>query len=108
MTQRSSPWITDILIAVVLVVATAIVAGVALRAFRARGSVPQFYQNMFEPAVAAACGHGFVRVYAEPAERRPLDDFLALKSDRFDCRDFPKTFNPYADSVTGMWLYLFA
>src|SRR5262249_36143958 len=97
----------DVLIAAALTIVTMIAAFGALQMFRARGDVPPFYQSMFEPAVAAACGRGFVRLSAAQADRQKLDDFLAVKRDRFDCADLPARSTPQPDTVTGTWPYLF-
>ena len=81
----------------------------AFHGFRAHGGVPDFYQNTFETAVFAACGHGFgARGTVEPGQLRTLDEFLALKTDRFDCADLPRHLVLKPDSWKGPGLYLFA
>lgn len=70
----------------------------------ARGGQPVFYQTYFEPAVMIACGRGFVISKHQP---KPLEDFLFLRTDRFDCADLPASLELDRDHLyQGAWLYL--
>ena len=72
-------------------------------ASQAAGRHGRFYQEYFEPAVMTACGRGFV-VTSPPFPA--LTDFLALKRDRFDCRDIPSTVDYRFASFQAPWRYL--
>lgn len=70
----------------------------------ARGGQPVFYQTYFEPAVMIACGRGFVISRVQP---KPLEDFLFLRTDRFNCADLPVNLETDPDHVyQAAWLYL--
>ena len=70
----------------------------------ARGGQPVFYQTYFEPAVMIACGRGFVISKVQP---KPLEDFLFLRTDRFDCADLPVPLETDPDHVyQAAWMYL--
>jgi hypothetical protein len=70
----------------------------------ARGGQPVFYQAYFEPAVMVACGRGFVITRHQP---KPLEDFLFLRADRFDCSTLPRQLDLDPDHVyQAPWLYL--
>ena len=60
-----------------------------IKAYRARGHQPVFYQQNFGPAVMMACGYGFTQPpYA--AAPPSLLAFLRLERDDFNCGDLPQ------------------
>ncbi len=72
----------------------------------ARGEQSRFYQEYFEPAVMIACGRGFVVTSGQPPPP-PLNDFLLLRRDTFDCRDIPPGLRLGRDGLyQGPWRYL--
>lgn len=73
--------------------------------FREAGGSPAFYQEYFEPAVMAACGHGFVSAVQVPPG---LDDFLRQRTDTFDCASVPAdaALNPSSSVYQYAWFYL--
>jgi hypothetical protein len=89
-----------------------LVAGFAIafgtiKAYRARGHHPVFYQQNFAPAVMMACGFGFTQ---PPYALSPpsLRAFLLLERDDFSCADFPSPMPTEAISWNGTWYYLYA
>lgn len=73
--------------------------------FRETGGAPSFYQHYFEPAVMAACGHGFVTAVQVPPA---LADFLQQRTDTFDCAHLPPdaALNPAGSVYQYAWFYL--
>jgi hypothetical protein len=76
----------------------------AMRAFRAAGAVPSFYQGNFAPAVMMACGRGFVEPLASPS---PLVDFLQVKRNEFACALLPDSLKSTQVTWNPTWLYLY-
>ena len=77
----------------------------AVTRFRDLGGTQSFYQPYFEPAVMAACGHGFASaVQPSPA----LDDFLQQRTDTFDCARLraEAPLNPADRVYQYAWFYL--
>ena len=90
----------------VLLVAGFLIAFGTLKAYRARGHQPVFYQQNFGPAVMLACGFGFTQ---PPYASAPpsLRAFLLLERDDFNCADFPSPMPTEAVSWNGTWYYLY-
>ena len=77
-----------------------------IKAYRARGHQPVFYQQNFGPAVMMACGYGFTQPpYA--AAPPSLLAFLRLERDDFSCADFPQPMPTEPVSWNGTWYYLY-
>jgi hypothetical protein len=72
-------------IAVVLFVASLMIAGWYVPHFVTSGGKPWFYQEEFGPAVMMACGHGYVN--PDTAMLPHLDEFLHRTRDAFSCSD---------------------
>ncbi len=97
-------WQIDALIVLVLLAASSIWAARFWNTWTARGGQPVFYQSYFEPAVMMACGRGFVVSMHQP---KPLEDFLSLRTDTFNCADLPAHLELDPDHVyQAAWLYL--
>lgn len=91
----------DVAMAIVIALVTATVATDAVNRYRAAGYKPQFYQQLFAPAVAFACGQGFRNVNAglniafetpQPGTAVRIERLASFLSDgqqTFDCRDLP-------------------
>lgn len=105
MTPWPGPWRDAALAALLFVAAFAIGSTVYSRAFRSAHR-PFFYQSYFEPAVMAACGHGFLIAQPQPAPAA-LRSFLNEERDRFSCDELPRNLQV---GTTGLyqrpWLYL--
>ena len=76
------PRTRDLLVVLALIATSFAGSWMVLRAFRAAGLQPSFYQRNFEPAVMMACGRGFGVASPTPAT---LIDFLQVKRNDFDC-----------------------
>jgi hypothetical protein len=94
-----------VLVAVLFAVGTGVGFGV-MRAFRAAGIQPAFYQGNFEPAVMMACGRGFVTTIS-PAAPKSLRAFLDLKQNEFNCADLPADLPLVQVTWNGTWYYLY-
>src|SRR5688572_6811632 len=51
------------------------------------GGPPEFWQQVFGPAVMTACGRGYTNPMM--SEVPALEDFLYLRSETFDCASIP-------------------
>lgn len=69
--------------------------------WRAEGRPQIFYQQYFEPALMIACGRGFV--IAQGQTPAAIADFVAQKTDTFDCAQLPADL-----PVTSRNLYQYA
>jgi hypothetical protein len=97
-------WRVELVIAIALLASSGIWATTFWNRWTARGGQPVFYQTYFEPAVMIACGRGFVISKHQP---KPLEDFLFLRADTFDCRELPRDLELDPEHVyQGAWLYL--
>ncbi len=74
----------DLVIAVLLVILSFYLG---YRHFHENSLKGHFYQEHFGPAVALACGKGFVDI--DPAGSRELMEFLGKRRDSFQCEDLP-------------------
>jgi hypothetical protein len=90
----------------VLLAAGFVIAFGTVKAYRARGHQPVFYQENFGPAVMMACGFGFTQ---PPYSSSPpaLRAFLLLQRDDFSCAEFPSPMPTEAVSWNGTWYYLY-
>jgi hypothetical protein len=89
---------------VILALASALLATLALRSYRAAGVQQAFYQQNFAPAVMIACGRGFVMPQPTP---QALQDFLELRQDRFDCAALPAAVKVGPVEWNAAWVYLY-
>ena len=97
-------WRVELAIVVALLLASGAWATHFWNRWTARGGQPVFYQTYFEPAVMIACGRGFVISRHQP---KPLEDFLFLRTDTFNCADLPEHLELDPDHVyQAAWLYL--
>ena len=82
------------------------VSYMAMRAYRAAGVEPLFYQTNFGPAVMTACGRGFGVALSNPPA---LQDFLQVKRDDFDCSLLPAALQlvPLTSAANANWYYLY-
>ncbi len=97
--RRSDPWI-----AIALALVSVVLAIAAMRAYRASGIQPFFYQENFAPAVMVSCGHGFTMPAAEvPA----LREFLTLKRNQFSCAELPADLKTGPVVWNASWVYLY-
>lgn len=89
-----------------LLVAGGTIAFTSLRAYRATGGQPAFYQGNFGPAVMMACGYGFTgpRLATVPESWRA---FFALERNDFDCADLPRPLVVEPVTWNGTWYYLY-
>lgn len=84
-----------------------VIAFASIKAYRASGNLPRFYQENFGPAVMMACGHGFT---APPFQSSPpsLFTFLRVERNEFSCADLPADMPREVVSWNGTWYYLYA
>jgi hypothetical protein len=75
----------DVLIALILFVASAAIAAWYVPFFSNSGGKPWFYQEQFGPAVMAACGHGYVNPNTPAVPG--LDAFLKRTRDSISCSE---------------------
>lgn len=102
--SRAAGWRLDAVIAVLLLVASAVWATQFWNTWKGQGNEPEFYQAYYEPAVMVACGKGFVTSNPQPAA---LGEFLARHRDAFDCAELPADLNLSRQAlVTEAWTYL--
>jgi len=94
---------TDRWLAVALTILATLLAIAALRSYRAAGVPQSFYQQNFAPAVMIACGRGFVM----PEMTVPLQAFLQLREDTFDCASLPSTLQVSSVEWNAGWVYLY-
>lgn len=97
--RRADPWI-----AIALAVVSIGVGVVAMRAYRASGIQPFFYQENFAPAVMVSCGHGFTMPAVEPPALR---EFLLLKRNEFSCAELPPDLKTAPVQWNASWVYLY-
>jgi hypothetical protein len=98
--RRELIWVCVVSVAGFLITFTTI------KAYRARGHQPAFYQQNFGPAVMMACGYGFTQPpYA--AAPQSLLAFLRLERDDFNCGDLPHPMPTEPVSWNGTWYYLY-
>ncbi|MCC6143173.1 MAG: hypothetical protein IT368_05135, partial [Candidatus Hydrogenedentes bacterium] len=64
------------------------------------GGPPEFWQQVFGPAVMTACGHGYTNPMM--SEVPELEDFLYLRSDSFDCANIPTDVTLLPQDTSGM------
>lgn len=64
------------------------------------GGPPEFWQQVFGPAVMTACGHGYTNPMM--SEVPGLEDFLYLRSDTFDCGNIPDDVTLLPQDTSGM------
>lgn len=64
------------------------------------GGPPEFWQQVFGPAVMTACGHGYTNPMM--SEVPGLEDFLYLRSDTFDCANIPDNVTLLPQDTSGM------
>lgn len=64
------------------------------------GGPPEFWQQVFGPAVMTACGHGYTNPMM--SEVPGLEDFLYLRSDTFDCASIPENVTLLPQDTSGM------
>ena len=64
------------------------------------GGPPEFWQQVFGPAVMTACGHGYTNPMM--SEVPGLEDFLYLRSDTFDCASIPDNVTLLPQDTSGM------
>ncbi len=64
------------------------------------GGPPEFWQQIFGPAVMTACGHGYTNPMM--SEVPGLEDFLYLRSDTFDCANIPDNVTLLPQDTSGM------
>jgi len=64
------------------------------------GGPPEFWQQVFGPAVMTACGHGYTNPMI--SEVPGLEDFLYLRSDTFDCANIPDNVTLLPQDTSGM------
>lgn len=98
--RRELIWVCVVLVAGFLITFTTI------KAYRARGHQPVFYQQNFGPAVMMACGYGFTQ---PPYASTPpsLLAFLRIERDDFNCGDLPQPMPTEPVSWNGTWYYLY-
>jgi hypothetical protein len=89
-----------------LLIAGFVIAFAIVKAYRAYGHEPRFYQENFGPAVMMACGYGFT---APPFGSSPpsLFAFLRRESDTFSCADLPQPMPTETVTWNGTWYYLY-
>lgn len=85
--RRPSPWTLEIVVVSSLFSVAVLVGHSFVKASRAAGHQPFFYQHYFEPAVMMACGRGFA--VASPAPVPALQSFLNQAVDTFSCDAIP-------------------
>lgn len=64
------------------------------------GGSPEFWQQVFGPAVMTACGYGYTNPMM--SEVPGLEDFLYLRSESFDCENIPKDVTLLPQDTSGM------
>ena len=103
--SRFRPVISEALVIVALSATSCGVSYATMRAYRAAGVQPFFYQTNFEPAVMMACGRGFgVASLPSPA----LVDFLQTRRDGFDCGVLPAApSRPLTLTANANWYYMY-
>jgi hypothetical protein len=102
----NAPVRAELLWVSILLVAGFAVAFGTVKAYRARGHHPVFYQQNFGPAVMMACGFGFTQPPYAPSPPS-LREFLLLQRDDFSCADFPSPMPTEAVTWNGTWYYLY-
>jgi hypothetical protein len=98
--------LAEVTIVLGLFIVSFIVSHAAMRAYRAAGIQPSFYQGNFEPAVMMTCGRGFISTTPQ-AVPRELVDFLNLRRNDFDCALLPKSFARVPVTWNTTWYYLY-
>lgn len=64
------------------------------------GGTPEFWQQVFGPAVMTACGRGYTNPMM--SEVPGLEDFLYLRSESFDCAKIPENVTLLPEDTSGM------
>jgi hypothetical protein len=101
-TVRISP---ELLIAVAVFAAGAVVGAGYWRAFVASGAPQEFAQQEYGAAVALTCGYGFRNPGYAPTAA--VGDFLQRKRDRITCADLPPNLQTRpANFSQGLYRYL--
>jgi hypothetical protein len=106
--KPGASWLPDAIMAVLIFLAGAAVGGAYRRVFVASGAPEEFgVYKEFGPAVALACGRGFVGTGDAPTPA--VGEFLLHKRDRMTCADLPPTIPPQPLDITqGLYRYLIA
>ncbi|MGV7219884.1 MAG: hypothetical protein ACQ9MH_00005 [Nitrospinales bacterium] len=75
----------DLLLLLMVLTFSTVVSSSYMSSYIKNGIKPDFYQNIFGPAVLDTCGRGFQIPILK--EGSPLKEFLDLKKDHFSCKD---------------------